>query len=430
MPPLPRNAARVLHELAGHPRGLTRPEIASRSGLSRPTVGAVLEDLQARHFVCDLGESSPPGGTGRPAARWLLTVPDGVVVGLDLGHSHQRVMVASAAGQPLGPPLDWPSNVDRDGPVALRAGAELIRKALSAAQTDLGAVLAIGVGLPAPIGPDGKVNSASHLPTWYGIDVADELVSLLKPRGLRPGVPVRIENDANLGALGEGLYGVADGEHDYVYVKVSTGIGMGVVLGDALVRGAHGSAAELGHVSVPAEAERVISKRSMITLPRAECPRCGRQDCLENLASCHAVVEQLIETTLRRDALEPHQPQGLDIAAVIDGAVNDPLRYPLYREAIVHAGIRIGAALGDITRLFDPSLIIVGGLLAGAGSLLLDQISPWVERATLRPASVELKLVPEGLIVRSEVFGAVALALEQIRTADLLAESRLVGEAS
>jgi predicted NBD/HSP70 family sugar kinase len=423
MPPLQRSAARVLETLSGEPDGLTRTEIANATALSPPTVAAVLAELTERGMAVEGERSLPPGGTGRPAARWTLTLPAGVVVGLDLGHSHLRALIADAAGNPVGLPVSKPCDVDREGPPVLLDAADVIRQALVEVGSDLGAVLAIGVGLPAPIAHDGTVASPDFLPTWGDIDVADELLALLAPHGLPPHVPVKVENDANLGALGESLHGAARQASDYLYVKVSTGIGMGVVLEDTLYRGAHGLAAEFGHIAVPAEAERAVAERSSLQLPRSECPRCKRLDCLQNLASCRAIVDQLIETTRDRPRGEERYPDDLTIEHVIAQAKKDAVMHPLCHQAVVNAGMRIGAALGELVRILDPELVVIGGVLAGADEVLLGQIRSAVDRGTLPPARIQVERVKQDRIERSEVEGAVALALELLKPSDVLTQS-------
>jgi hypothetical protein len=156
-----------------------------------------------------------------------------------------------------------------------------------------------------------------------------------------------------------------------------------------------------------------------------QCPRCGRQDCLENLVSCRAIVAQLIETTAGFQGTEPRYSSDLTIEQVISGAQAGPVEHPLCHEAIVDAGIRVGVALGEVVRLVEPELIVVAGRLAAAGDVLLDPIRARVERAAMRPSAVRVTGVPPKLIDQSEVQGAVALALAlaELRQSEPLLEA-------
>ena len=210
-----------------------------------------------------------------------------------------------------------------------------------------------------------------------------------------------IENDANLGALGEGLHGAAKGCRNYLYLKLSSGIGMGMVLDGRLYRGTDGAAGEAGHVTVSPMADRLI--KTTIARPQQQCPRCGKLDCLENLASSRAIVSQLQATNSQYAA-------DLTIQDVIERAKGDVASHQLCLQALVDAGIRIGYTLTDTIRLLAPERVILGGFLADAKEILLPQIEAAIE-GSKGMLPVEVSAVSSERIARSEVQGAVALAL-------------------
>ena len=163
-------------------------------------------------------------------------------------------------------------DVDAGPGAALDAGAALVSEVLSAARFPRDRVLGLGMGLPGPIDrADGNVGPSSILAKWTGLAPAQEL-------SRRLGLPVRLENDANLGALGEFLYGAGREAGDMVYVKVSSGVGAGLVLEGSLHTGATGFAGELGHV---------------VVVPDGVLCRCGNRGCLETVASTVALKRRL-----------------------------------------------------------------------------------------------------------------------------------------
>jgi predicted NBD/HSP70 family sugar kinase len=407
MPPLERNERTVLDLLAGEPDGLTRTELRERSHLSKPTVQGIVEELRERRLITlakHVGNGDSPGS--RRGKRWVLARQAGLVMGLDLGHGHAFAAVADRAGSLLGDPQENRDlDVDGLGAPALKRAVDLLAGALKDTDADEADVHAIGVGMPAPIDDDGHVLFTDYLPTWATVDVARDLRKLLTERfpnmALAPD-NIRVENDANLGALGEGLNGAAAGRRNYLYVKASTGIGMGLVFDGRLHRGANGAAGEFGHVTVSPRADELI--RSAIARPTSGCPRCGKVNCLENTSSCRAIVRQL-------RASDPRYPKDLTIGQVIAAARDDPQGHPLCMQAIVDAAIRISHTLSDVLRVYAPECVVVGGLLAEAKQIVLKQL----EEAIVGVKGIsqpKIVVVERERIVRSEVEGAVALALD------------------
>ncbi|HEY2181079.1 MAG TPA: ROK family transcriptional regulator [Solirubrobacteraceae bacterium] len=409
MPPLERNEQVVLDLLAGEPNGLTRTELRQRSHLSKPTIQGIVHALRRAELITRVRDPRVENGdapTGRPAERWVLARQAGLVMGLDLGHGHAFGAVADRSGSVLGE-LEENRNldVDRIGAPALGIAVDLLAQALKnngASETD---VHAVGVGIPAAIDDQGRVLFTDYLPTWATVDIPGELHALLSERFPRMRLApknIRVENDANLGALGEGLNGAASGQRDYLYLKASTGIGMGLILDGRIHRGVDGAAGEFGHVSVSPMADELI--KSEIRRPVAECPRCRKVNCLENTASCGAIVRQLRAT-------DPAYPADLTIQDVIARARDDVRNHPLCMQAIVEAGIRIGYTLVDVLRIYAPECVVVGGLLAEAKDILTKQINEAIEGAKGMPAT-KIVIVESDRIIRSEVEGAIALALQ------------------
>jgi predicted NBD/HSP70 family sugar kinase len=266
---------------------------------------------------------------------------------------------------------------DHDAPTGVRAAVALAEKVLGEADGDFGDVVACGMGLPAPLlGESNLVGSSSILPGWVGVHADEQLAAAL-------GHPVWVDNDANLGALAEMTWGAGRGARDLVYLKLATGIGAGIVVGGSIVRGAAGTAGEIGHTTVD---------------EHGDVCQCGNRGCLETVAGA--------DTLLR--LLAPRQGDGLTLQDAIDAALAGDAGC---RRVIGDAGRHIGVALANLVNLLSPELIVVGGELAGAGDVLLEPMRETLDRFAIETAARATRLVPAALGDRAEVLGAVGLAV-------------------
>jgi predicted NBD/HSP70 family sugar kinase len=233
------------------------------------------------------------------------------------------------------------------------------------------------MGLPGPINAaTGAVGSSSILPGWVGVDGAAELSKKL-------GLGVQVENDANLGALGEFVWGAGQDHSELVYVKLSSGVGAGLLLSGRLYRGAGGTAGEIGHT--PARHGDEIC-------------RCGIRGCLETVASARSIAHQLGES--RGEVVSSKRL--LELTAEGD---------PAARRLISEAGREIGVAAAGLCNLINPSLVIVGGEMSAAGEAITEPIAESIGRWAIPSAAEEVSVVTGVLGERAELLGALALVL-------------------
>jgi predicted NBD/HSP70 family sugar kinase/biotin operon repressor len=365
----------------------SRAELARLTGLSRTTVATLVADLQARGLVVDADGPAGPG-RGRPPALLRLDTAAGAAVGIDFDHPHVRVAVADLSSTVLAE-RTAELDVDRAGAASLDAAAELVDAVLADAGVSRTDVVGIGMGLPGPIDLETGTVGESILPGWSGIRAGAELARRL-------GLPVELDNDANLGALGERSYGAARGLDDVVYVRIGSGIGAGLVLGGRLYRGAAGLAGEVGHVQVRAEG--------------AVC-RCGNRGCLESVAGADAVLAIL------RDA---HGP-ALNLRGLLDLVAGGDLGA---RRVVNDAGRAVGRVLADLVNALNPAAVVVGGDLSAAGEPLLGGIREAIDRFAQPGAARAVEVRPGVLGERAEVLGALALVVsdtDRVRSAGLAA---------
>jgi predicted NBD/HSP70 family sugar kinase len=234
------------------------------------------------------------------------------------------------------------------------------------------------IGVPGPIDlTSGALRSGTILPGWVGVQPAEEFSRRLGQR-------VVLENDANLGAIGEHTYGRGREVGDLLYVKVSTGIGAGMILDGRLYRGSRGTAGEIGHVQVSEDG--------------ALC-RCGSRGCLETQSSAEAALALLRQT---------HGP-----AMTLDDAMaivrfGDPGAVRLFTDM----GTAIGRVVAAVAASLDPELVVVGGPLVDDPGPLLAGITAAVRRYTQPYVSSQLVVAGGELQQRAGLLGAVALATQ------------------
>ncbi|KOV78013.1 ROK family transcriptional regulator [Nocardia sp. NRRL S-836] len=366
---------RVLEALTAA-RRLSRPELVRRTGLARATVGSVIADLIRAGVVTDEDAPRAEGlRTGRPARTLSLNRHAAHAVGVDISRDHVRVVLCDLFGEPV-----WDRDLhrlpDNDSGEVLTTAAELIAQARRATDVPAERILGVGMGISCPIDRHGTLLAEGIMPGWIGVRPTDELRE-------RTGFAVRLVNDANAAVLAEHRHGVAQHCGDVVYIRLSTGIGAGVISDGRMLLGAGGLAGELGHVIVE---------------PSGAICRCGNRGCLETVASPAAIAKLLSTGTA-----EPTSTAELiDLVRAGDrGAIR----------AVEDAGDAVGRALAQAVTIINPELVVIGGELAAAGDVLMAPIRRAVQRNTMSWHTSDLRVVPGALGDSASVRGAAALVL-------------------
>jgi glucokinase-like ROK family protein len=372
------NRGRVIDAL--RERGTaSRADIARLTGLSRSTVSSIVSDLIEDGLLSEQREATGVAhgdAGGRPPVLLSLNPSAGLAVGVDFGHTHLRVAVSDLSHKVLAEsrrPLD----TDHSAEEGLDAASELVGKVLKKAKVGRQRVLGVGMGLPGPISrATGTVGSSSILPAWVGVNPAEEMERRL-------GVPVHVENDANLGALAEFVWGAGQGHADVIYIKLSSGVGAGLLFSGRLHQGSGGTAGEIGHT--PAQQGTAIC-------------RCGSRGCLETVASARAIAEQLGTSRGKPVSTE-------ELIELIEHG--DPAAARLLGEA----GREIGVALAGLCNLVNPDCMIIGGDLSVAGETITEPVLESIRRYAITSAAEQVTVVPGVLGERAELLGALALVL-------------------
>lgn len=366
------NRQRVLDGLLG--RGgedITFAQLAQDTGLAIGTVTSIVREFE------DAGMVDTVPGAGRRGATVRLGRGAGLVAGVDFGHTHVAVAIADMTGTILSE-RKIRTDSDQDRASSLAAAATLIKELVDEAGEGKESLRQIGMGLPAPMS-QGRVLGSAIMPGWADVSV----------RGVAEqafGRPVVVENDANLGALAECHQGAGRGHTELVFVKVSSGLGAGIVVEGRIFRGVGGIAGELGHLTYDEQGPLC---------------RCGSRGCLQAYTS----------STMAREMMADHLPEaGYDeiVEAAIAGNV-------AARRVFEDAGWHLGWGFAMVANLLNPGVIVVGGDMARAGDLLLESARSGMRRHIFAGAAPTPVVVSE-LGDRASLVGAVMLAVE---TADL-----------
>jgi predicted NBD/HSP70 family sugar kinase len=352
-----------------------RGELCRVTGLARTTVTSLVAELLGDGIVVEGPAEPGTGRAGRPAAALTLAPQPQLVVGIDFGHSHCTVGIADSAARVVAE-CSTPMDVDASADRALAHAAATVHRLVEGLGARRTLVTGAALGLPAPVDlRTGAVGSGNILPGWVDRRPAAELAELL-------GLPVAVDNDANLGALAEATYGAARGMSDVVYVKVSTGIGAGLVLGGEVFRGSTGLAGEIGHVPVD---------------PDGAVCRCGNRGCLETVVSVTHVLR----------LLQPAHREPLDVARVVELVeAGDVGAARVLRDA----GATIGRVLADLCNGLNPEALVLGGELSQVGEALLGGVRESIGRSAQPGIVRALRVLAGTLGPRAQLLGAVALA--------------------
>ncbi|MFI6576775.1 ROK family protein [Nocardiopsis sp. NPDC050513] len=356
----------------------SRSEIARATGLSRPTVALRVTELIESGLVVE-GTGAVSSG-GRPPTLLEFNAASGLILTSALGMARSQAAVCDLDGRIL---VRTPGSPDMEqGPeVTVPWLLDTWTEQIASLGRDPSDVRGTGIGLPGTVEfQAGRAEDRPALGKWAGVPLAP-LVAERFP------VPVTVDNDVNVMALGEHIAGGHGPADDMIFVKVSTGIGAGLLSGGHMLRGALGAAGEIGHIPV----------RDGGGLP---C-RCGNTDCLEAVAGGRRLLECAAARGRRLNGLKEL------VALAQEG---DPVAVTLVRDA----GRRLGEALAGAVNLLNPEVIVLGGDLSEAYDHLVAGVREIVFQQCTALATRQLRVVPSALWDDAGVRGCAAMVTEEI----------------
>ncbi|MEV6967784.1 ROK family protein [Hamadaea sp. NPDC051192] len=380
-PSLRPSHRRILTELS-HAERLRRSDLSRRLDLPKATVAGLVEDLITRGLVVE-SEPSPAGGAGRPPRTLALAGPPPAVGVLVWSTGLLRVAVATLLGDIVAE-RTAPMTPQQDIDGLLDPGLTMLREAADEAKAPIGGLTRLVLGVPAPYqrgvgmpvrptgGPTGQYVG------WLRDNPGEAL-------SRRSGTATVVENDANLGALGEHAFGAGQGLDSLVYLKLGPrSIGAGLIINGRLHRGANGFAGELAHIQI--RDDGVLCA-------------CGGRGCL---------IDEIGPGLTR--VLAPAHPEPLTFETMLNLAAEGDVGL---RRILGDVGRVIGRPLADLCTLLNPDAIVIDGSIGPAGTYLIDGLAEQVVRYAAPTTAAAVRIVPGALGSQADLLGAVALIRDE-----------------
>jgi predicted NBD/HSP70 family sugar kinase len=361
---------------AGQP--ISRTELATASGLTRPTIGRIVEELLTGQLITEAGLARD-GRAGRPRVGLTLSRTGPAGLGLDIRADGLAACVVDLTGNVRHLAFEPSAYTDGDAGAVLAELARMAQTAIDAVSAEYLTVVTATLAVPGPVHA-GVVRSAPGL-GWCDVDAGGMLRGFTQHLEL----PITVDNEANLAALGE-LYASDNTLDSFVYVSGGLGIGAGIVLDGQLMRGARGWSGELGHVTVHPDGK--------------PCP-CGSRGCLHTYASLEAILSD--------DPL----PEGTSPDAAI--AARAEAGDPGTLVALDVAGTALGVALSDMLNILDIDTVLLGGSFSLLSSWLTANVRTEIDQRVLTAAWAPVTVRPALLGPDAAVIGAALTSIDQIR---------------
>lgn len=310
---------------------------------------------------------------------------DNYVIGIDLGGTKISGAVADFDGNIVSQ-YTIPTKAEEGEEAVLQRIILVIEKVIEESKVAKDKIVTIGIGSPGPLdAKEGKIITTPNLPFRN--------FNLVKPLKDKFNIPVYLDNDANVAAMGEYIFGAGKGTSNMIFVTVSTGIGGGAILNGKIYRGNTSNALEIGHMTLEKDGPRC---------------NCGNYGCAEALASGTAIgrlakeeITKGVKTSLTTyenvtsyEVFKEAEKGDAVAKAVLDKALN-----------------YLGICIANIIASFDPEMVIIGGGVSKGGDIVFKKVQEVVNKRCFKSMAESTKIVPAGLGTNAGLMGAVALAI-------------------
>jgi predicted NBD/HSP70 family sugar kinase len=355
---------------------ISRAEIARETELQRSTVSTIVDALVEDGLVEEIGAGESTGGR-RPTLLRLRTV-GAMAIGVDITPTLTTVVTSDLAGRVLAQEQFWTSTDYRE---TISRTIEVVRRFASGSDGE--SIDSIGVSIPGLVDP--ATGRAIYVPyfKWRDLPIAEEIS---EASGLR----VTIDNDANAAALAELWFGrpeVSDAR-DFIMVLVAEGVGTGIVFDGQIYRGERGAAGEFGHMIIGPHAPVACS--------------CGNYDCWEAFASGRSAVARYLQLSNGSHPLHDAQ-----FGEVVERALEGE---HAAQAALMETAHYLGIGISNLVVGFSPEVVVVGGAITRAWSLVADALGQTIERS-VRRGLPSARILSSTLGEQPTLMGALSLVL-------------------
>ncbi len=372
---------------------LSRTDLARMTGYSRANITVVVNNLVETGILNEVGAGNSQGGRRPRMLNFNREL--GYVVGVDVGATSIDLVLADFGGQILERHNEATDVREGPGPVLGRVCvviADILRRRGSGPER----VYAVGIGVPGPVEfSTGLLIAPPLMPDWEGYPIRKFIQRSL------PAAKVSVDNDVNVMALGELRAGAGVGIDNFIFVKIGTGIGSGIVCNGQVYRGSDGCAGNIGHICVERD---------------GPVCHCGNLGCLESIAAGPPIAARAMETALSGGSpflarkMEANGNRLIPEDVALGAAAGDRASIKIIQET----GRVIGEALAGLVNFFNPRLILIGGGVSNIGHQLLSSTRQAVLRRSTPLSTRDLRIEYAPLGADAGVTGAVWLGLEHI----------------
>jgi len=368
---------------------ISRAEIAHITGLNKSTVSFLVDELINEGFVKEEGPGESKGG--RKPIILSINERAGCIIGIDLDVNYILIVLTDLMANVI-----WEKKIDvkigETQQTIIERLIELIDEAISNAPETIRGILGIGIGVPGIV--DYKKGSILLAPNlkWENVPLKQIIEDKFK-------IKVHIDNEANVGAIGEKWFGVGAKYNNLVYVSAGIGIGTGIIINGELYRGTVGLAGEMGHMT--------------IDIYDHQC-RCGNTGCWENYASEKALLEYINTQLLMGKSDEYINKNNFYTLSAIDIIDYARKGNKMALEALKEIGRKLGVGVVNIINTFNPELIIIGNTLSLADDLILNEVLKEVEEKSLVYRYYKVKIKTSKLQFHAGAIGAVSLVISEL----------------
>lgn len=370
---------------------LSRADVSRRTKLTRSTVSSIVSYLTKKNLVRETGLSS--SGVGRRGILLELNPKAYYVVGIDLGTLNTIAAVVDLEGK-IVERVEHPTNGEKNRDDVIERVKAAIHEVISASNLNLQKIAGIGLAVPGLVAS--KKGMILFIPNFGWKDTP--LREILEEEFH---TPIFIDNNANAMALSEAQFGIGRGVKNFICINIGIGIGSGVIINREIYRGETECTGEIGHTTVDYNGPKC---------------NCGNNGCLEVMAAGPAIARRAVKAiregrkTVITELVEDNLNQ--ITAAVVARAANQGDR--LAREIMEKTGEYLGTGIANIINLFNPQMVIIGGGVAQAGSLIFDPLKRTMKKRAFSVPAKVVKIATPSLGRDCTVIGAASLVLKEI----------------
>ena len=365
------------------------PDIGRATGMSIPTITRTITELIEEGLVLDNGIGASIGG--RKPNLYLLNAEARYVLGIDMGRFSTHIAILNLNRQIVSNEGIIELELEHDEKIVEKI-YQKFKEVVKSAGIDPKKLIGIGVAFP------GLIDARTGMSQTYKNFSDGPLSKFFRDKF---DLPVFVENDARVMALGESYFGLAQGKENVLCLKIGAGIGMGMILNGKLYRGKSGFAGEFGHLEVEPEGKLCI---------------CGKRGCLETVASGRAIASRAQKDMSNGmvsilGKLSGERPDHIDAEMVVEAAhLEDQYAIGLLSEM----GEQLGKGIAVLINIFNPEMIIIGGKIGAAENYIIDPLQLSLNKYAISRIKRDCQIVTSELRGKAALLGAFALVIDKI----------------